>query len=56
MDVLKQEDADHYAPEASVKTGPRARTGLFVPEQRRLYVAAPAAERAPARILVYQAQ
>jgi len=56
VDVLRLEDADHYAAGASVKTGPRARTGLFVPEERRLYVAAPAADGEPARILVFLAR
>ena len=53
IDVFRQQDADHYAHEGTVKTAPRARTGLFVPEQRRLYVAAPATGTSPARIFVY---
>ena len=56
VDVLRQETADRYPHEASVKTAPRARTGLFVPEEGRLYVAAPAAGTGPARILVYRAR
>jgi YVTN family beta-propeller protein len=52
VDVFRQESADRYVLAQSVKTAPRARTGLFVPELRRLYVAAPAAG-APARVLVY---
>jgi hypothetical protein len=32
----------------------RARTGLFVPEEGRLYVAAPAVDGNTARILVYR--
>jgi len=54
VDVLRQETADRYPHEASVKTAPRARTGLFVPEEGRLYVAAPAAGTGPAGILVYR--
>jgi DNA-binding beta-propeller fold protein YncE len=54
VDVLRQATADRYLHEASVKTAPRARTGLFVPEEERLYVAAPAVGTAPARILVYR--
>jgi hypothetical protein len=40
--------------QASIKTAPRARTGLFVPEFDKLFVAAPAAGSLPARVLVYQ--
>ncbi len=54
VDVLRQETADRYPHEAFVKTAPRARTGLFVPEEGRLYVAAPAVGTGPARILVYR--
>ena len=43
-------------PETSVKTAPRARTGLFVPEDRKLYVAAPAVGGSQAHILVYEAR
>jgi hypothetical protein len=39
--------------EASIDKAPRARTGLFVPEEGRLYVAAPASSVSPARVLVY---
>jgi len=54
VDVFRQDDADHYSQIGSVKTASRARTGLFVPEDGRLYVAAPAVDSAPARILVYR--
>ncbi len=54
VDVVRQRDPDSYAREFSVSTAPRARTGLFVPEIQRLYVAAPAAGTSPARILVYR--
>jgi DNA-binding beta-propeller fold protein YncE len=53
IDVFLQESADRYAHEGSVKTAPRARTGLLVPEDRKLYVAAPAAGTSPAHVLVY---
>ena len=56
VDVFRQETAGRYAREGSVETAPRARTGLFVPQQRRLYVAAPAAGATPARVLVYRVQ
>jgi DNA-binding beta-propeller fold protein YncE len=54
VDVVKQEDADRYTREASIDTAPGARTGLFVPEEGELYVAAPARGTRPARILVYR--
>lgn len=54
IDVFRQESADRYAHEAAVKTAPRARTGLFVPEMSKLFVAAPTAGSSPARVLVYQ--
>ena len=41
--------------EATIDTSRGARTGVFVPEYRRLYVAAPAAGGTPARILVFEA-
>lgn len=40
--------------EALIDTSRGARTGLFVPEYGRLYVAAPASGATPARILVFQ--
>jgi len=53
VDILRQESPDRYVHETPAKTAARARTGLFVPEERKLYVAAPAIGREPARILVY---
>jgi YVTN family beta-propeller protein len=52
VDVFRRESTDRYVLAESVRTASRARTGLFVPELRRLYVAAPASG-APARVLVY---
>ena len=54
VDVVRQDDADHYELESSTKSAPRARTGLFVPEEDRLYVAAPAVGASAARVLVYR--
>ena len=54
VDVLRQESPDRYVVHESVKTAPRARTGLFVPEEDRLYVAAPAEGSMAARILVFR--
>ena len=42
--------------EATVDTARGARTGLFVPEYARLYVAAPASGATPARILIFRTQ
>jgi DNA-binding beta-propeller fold protein YncE len=56
IDVFQQKSPDHYARESSVKTAPRARTGLFVPEDGKLYVAAPAAGASPARVLAFRAR
>jgi len=54
IDVVRQDGPDRYSLEGSVRTAPRARTGLFVPEERRLYVAAPAVGTSPARLLAYR--
>ena len=54
IDVLRQDDPDHYAFVGSVPTAPRARTGLIVTEDDALYVAAPANGAAPARVLAYR--
>ncbi|MGE5525194.1 MAG: hypothetical protein ACM3SS_15885 [Rhodospirillaceae bacterium] len=55
-DIVSQDAGGHYTNEASLKTAPGARTGLFAPEQRTIYVAAPRAARNSARILVYKAR
>ncbi|MBV9864227.1 MAG: YncE family protein [Abitibacteriaceae bacterium] len=39
IDVIEQVDADHYHPIARIATVTGARTALFVPELRRLYLA-----------------
>jgi DNA-binding beta-propeller fold protein YncE len=54
VEIFSQEAPDRYSLAASVPTAPRARTGLFVPGTGRLYVAAPMAGKAPARVLVYR--
>lgn len=54
VDVIRQESPDRYVSEQAVATSPRARTGLFVPEEGRLYVAAPASGQLPARLLTYR--
>jgi DNA-binding beta-propeller fold protein YncE len=54
IDVVRQDDPDHYALEGTVKTAARARTGFYVPEDGALYVAAPASGASPARVLAYK--
>ena len=56
VDVFRQETPDRYVLEEAIVTAPRARTGLFVPVESVLYVAAPAAGPVPARVLVYRAR
>jgi len=56
IDIFRAESPDRYASEGSIPTAPRARTGLFVPEEGKLYVAAPAIGASAARVLVYQAR
>ena len=56
IDIFQAESRDRYTSEGSIQTAPRARTGLFVPEDGKLYVAAPAVGAAAARVFVYQAK
>jgi hypothetical protein len=41
LDVFKQVDADHYTLLGQVPTGAIAKTGLWVPELKRMYIAVP---------------
>jgi hypothetical protein len=41
LDVTQQTDADRYQRIARIPTGPAARTSLFVPEWKKLFVAVP---------------
>ncbi len=54
VDVFSRASPDRFVAEGFVRTAPRARTGLFVPEEDRLYVAAPANGGTPARVLVFR--
>ncbi len=54
IDVVQQQDADHYEVSGQVRTARGARTGLFVATQSLLYVAVPAQRSAPAEIRVYK--
>lgn len=53
VDVIRQASPHQYIAQEQVGTAPGARTGLFVAEQAKLYVAAPARHDAPAKILVF---
>jgi DNA-binding beta-propeller fold protein YncE len=55
VDVIRQQDADHYASIAKVTTAAGARTGLFSPARKKLYVAVPARGGSSAEIRVYSA-
>lgn len=56
VDLFSQQDADHYRFLAQVPTAAGARTGLWVPEQSRLYVAVPHQGAQEAQVQVYQLQ
>jgi YVTN family beta-propeller protein len=51
--VLAQQDADHYTQVQKLQTAPGARTGLFVPELDKLFLAVPHRGTQPAEIRVY---
>jgi DNA-binding beta-propeller fold protein YncE len=56
VDVFQQEDADHYERTAHYTTAPGARTGLFVPDWKKLLVAIPHRGEQRAEILVYETE
>ena len=56
VDVLRQQDSDHYDRIARLPTAPGARTGLFVPEWGKLFVAVPHRGEQRAEVLVYTAR
>jgi len=56
IDIFSQQDADHYQYSTRIATKNGARTGLWVQEQNRLYVAVPRAENQEAEIQVYELQ
>jgi len=53
IEIFQQTDPDHYASVAKVPTASGARTGFFVPEWNKLFVAAPHRGSNQARILVF---
>jgi DNA-binding beta-propeller fold protein YncE len=55
INVVSQRDADHYQPIAKIPTASGARTSLFVPELRKLYLAVPHRGSQECVIRVYEA-
>ncbi len=53
VSVFQKENTDHYAPLARIPTAPGARTSLYVPEQKRLYLAIPRHGGHQAEISIY---
>jgi hypothetical protein len=51
--VIKQIDGDHYSALGNVPTARGARTSLFVPEFKRLYVAVPRRGLQSAALMVF---
>lgn len=54
LDVTRQIDADHYERIARIPTGPIARTSLYVPEWRQLFVAVPRDGACGAELRVFE--
>jgi hypothetical protein len=54
VDVTQQLDADRYERVARIPTGPIARTSVFVPSLRRLYVAVPRDKERGAELRVFR--
>ena len=56
IEMFSQQDADHYQSLGRIATADGARTGLWVPESNRLYVAVPHKGKQEAEIQVYELQ
>jgi len=56
VNVYSQQDPDHYQVVGKVPTGPVAKIATYVPELNRLYVAVSAKDKAPARVMIFQAR
>jgi DNA-binding beta-propeller fold protein YncE len=54
--IVPQTDASHFGRARRLSTADGARTGLFSPELKTLFVAAPARAGRPARLLVYRTE
>jgi YVTN family beta-propeller protein len=53
ISVVQQKDADHYEGIATIRTSEGARTSLFVPEIKRLFVAQPHRGKQESALLVF---
>ena len=56
VDVLEQQNADRYIRIRRIQTAPGARTGLFVADWSKLFVAVPHRGRQAAEVLVFDAR
>ena len=56
VEVIQEQNADHYQSIARVLTGPGAGTSLFVPELNRLFVVVPAHDQTNAEVMVFEPQ
>src|SRR5215471_14187947 len=54
VEVVKQDDADHYTSLGKVPGGFRAKTAIFVPELNRYYLAVPGHGGLQAEVRVYE--
>jgi len=54
LEVIRQEAPDSYKLQDRIKTAEGARTSLYVPQQKYLYLAVPKAEQNSAQIRIYQ--
>jgi DNA-binding beta-propeller fold protein YncE len=54
VDVLEQKDADHYNRTAHLATAAGARTGFFVPDWGKLFIAVPHRGEQRAEVLIYE--
>jgi hypothetical protein len=54
VEILRQRDPDHYERAARISTAPGARTGFFLQNSSRLYVAVPHRGAQSAGVLVYE--
>jgi len=53
VEIFRQRDPDHYEQAQRITTAPGARTGFFLPNSGRLYVAVPHRGSQAAKVLVY---
>lgn len=56
VDIIDQKDPDHYERAERIRTAPGARTGYFVLEWNKLFVAVPHRDAQRAEILVFEAK